>query len=370
MKIVFICSSLWPGRDGVGDYCRRLSVELIKQGHGAGMIALQERDIAMVVSGTQHLDGVDLPVLQIPEGMQEKDAMVVGREWVNELNPDWLSLQFVPFGYHPKGLRIGFSKFLLTLGGNRPWHIMFHELWVGMAVEESKKLIWWGRAQRRLIKSLVNNLYPRVMHTQTQLYVSLLQKLGFAAAYLPLFGNIPVSEVAAPRTSSTNQISFVVFGTIHSGAPIAQFARDAARYSQENNITVKLIFVGRCGGEQERWLAVWETTGLPVEVMGELDAGAVSGILKNATMGLSATAIAVIEKSGSFAAMRDHGLPVISVSKPWQPIGMPKMPIAAGIIEYREGNFEACITGKIDMPGPVDISAVAAELVQSLSAVS
>ena len=32
MKIVFICGCLEPGKDGVGDYTRRLSAELIDHG--------------------------------------------------------------------------------------------------------------------------------------------------------------------------------------------------------------------------------------------------------------------------------------------------------------------------------------------------
>src|ERR1022692_2576923 len=45
-------------------------------------------------------------------------------------NPNWVSLQFVPFGFHPKGLPFGLPRHLMSIIGSRPLHWMFHELWV------------------------------------------------------------------------------------------------------------------------------------------------------------------------------------------------------------------------------------------------
>ena len=42
MKIAFICGSIEPGRDGVGDYTRRLAIELIKNSYEVAVIALHE----------------------------------------------------------------------------------------------------------------------------------------------------------------------------------------------------------------------------------------------------------------------------------------------------------------------------------------
>jgi hypothetical protein len=123
---------------------------------------------------------------RLSAGIEIKKRFAIAKEWVDKIDPQWLSLQFVPFGYHPKGLKLGLSKLLLTLSNGRSWHMMFHELWVGMANEESKKLHLWGQAQRALIKSLVKSLKPAVIHTQTRLYQTLLAKMSFKAGYLPL----------------------------------------------------------------------------------------------------------------------------------------------------------------------------------------
>ena len=375
MNIVFICSSLEPGKDGVGDYTRLLAGELVRRGNTISLLSLNDRFIDEVFTDIQPSEGIDVPVKRIPSSCSEKERFALAKEWIDRHNPKWLSLQFVPFGFHPKGLKVGLGKFLLSIGGDRQWQVMFHELWVGIAVEESKKLIWWGRLQRYLIKSLILKLRPKVIHTQTQLYKALLHKLGFNAEYLPLFGNIPVTGKVNTQNESdlsgiNKKLSFVVFGSIHAGAPINGFARDVARYSLKNNVPVALTFIGRCGIEQGRWSAAWQSEGLTVEVMGEQPAERISEVLLNSTIGLSGTAFAVIEKSGSVAAMRQHGLPVLCVSKPWHPAGIAKQQGPSGIIEYSAGNFEACLAAIAPMHYTAHVSDIADKFISALLKVS
>jgi len=375
MKIVFICSSLEPGKDGVGDYTRLLAGELVRQGNTVALLSLNDRFVNEVFTGMQPSEGVDVPVKRLPSSFFKKERFTHAKEWIGYHNPEWLSLQFVPFGFHPKGLKVGLGKFLLSVGGDRQWHIMFHELWVGVAVEESKKLIWWGRLQRYLIKSLILKLHPKVIHTQTPLYKALLEKLGFNAEYLPLFGNIPVTGMVNAQNGKdisgiNKKLSFVVFGSIHDGAPINEFAKDVASYSLKNNIPATLTFIGRCGAEQDRWSAVWEAEGLKAETLGEQPTERISEILSISTIGISATAFAVIEKSGSVAAMRQHGLPVLCVSKSWHPAGMTNLQAPPGIIEYRIGNFEACLAAIEPMPLTANVSDIAGKFISALSKVS
>ena len=364
MKVVFICSSLEPGRDGVGDYTRLLAGEIIKQGNLAAIVSVNDKYVDAVTIGRQEVNGIKVSVMRIPSGLAYNKWLVDARAWVDGLNPEWLSLQFVPFGFHPKGLPFNLSKQLLFLSGDRKWHIMFHELWVGIAREESKKLHYWGLLQRAIIRSLLLKVKPSVIHTQTLLYQKLLDKLGFKAQLLPLFGNIPVVESQLDKT--TNEISLVVFGLIHSGAPIHSFAREAAEYSRNNNVNIKLTFIGRCGAEQERWAEIWRSESLELDIMAEQSAEKISAILSNSSMGISATALAVIEKSGTFAAMHDHKLAVISVSKPWNPIGITGLKTQDGIVEYSIGNFESCI--KADLKSnPLSLTKIVADLTNSLS---
>ena len=43
MKLLFLCSSLEPGRDGVGDYTRRLAGECLRQGHEVRLLSLNDK---------------------------------------------------------------------------------------------------------------------------------------------------------------------------------------------------------------------------------------------------------------------------------------------------------------------------------------
>src|SRR5215210_3802535 len=130
MKILFLCGSLEPGRDGVGDYTRRLAGELIRQGNKTFIISLNDRYVSEVFKTIQHDDATAISVLRLPSNLVTKKKMQFARKWIDNENPEWLSLQYVPFSFHTKGLPFRLSKLLRGLGKGRKWQIMFHELWL------------------------------------------------------------------------------------------------------------------------------------------------------------------------------------------------------------------------------------------------
>lgn len=363
LNIIFICSCLEAGRDGVGDYTRRLAIALIKNGHQAAAVSLNDRHVSEVYDGWQTADGGDLQVLRLPSITPFDRNIEVARAWIDEREPSWLSLQYVPFGYHPKGLRFGLGRSLSQLGNSRKWDVMVHELWVGMASEESLKLKLWGTVQRMLIGSLLKTLKPGVIHTQTVLYQQHLKRMGFDAKLLPLYGNI---QVTAAESLPAQEITLVIFGAIHDRAPVADLAADAAAYQKSTGKTVKLLIIGRGNAEQQRWSSIWANAGLPVDILGEQSEQAISTIFNTATLGLSATALAVIEKSGSYAAMREHGLQVLSVSKPWTPrgIGFPHVP--DGVLIYKKGQFADLLLRGQRMPYQHNVSSVSVKFAEDL----
>ncbi len=364
MKILFICSCLEPGKDGVGDYTRHLAKAINNNGNYAAILAINDKYVNQVTTEKQLLTDSGSPLMRIPSQMPVKAWINDVKRWVKDIDADWFSLQFVPFGFHKRGLPLHLAKTLLSINSKKPWHIMFHELWVGMAKEESFKLHVWGSLQKVIIKNLLKTLNPKLVHTQTALYQRYLQALGYKAELLPLFGNIPVVNVKQ-KTFGRNQISFVVFGLIHSSAPIETFAKEAAIYSNKHKTPVTLTFIGRCGPEQERWLNAWKGQGLFAGVLGEQTEEKVSEILSDATFGISATATAVIEKSGSVAAMLNHGLQVISLSKSWTPKGALKLPPPQGVVIYHEGNFEHCVNSR-EKPAGNTVWDIENKLVNSL----
>ncbi len=353
VRIIFISGSLEPGCDGVGDYTRQLAGELIKRGHEAELIALNDKYIDTTIESIQEVCSIKVPVLRIAYNLPDKLRIAKAKNKIDTFNPLWISLQFVPFSYQSKGLPFNLSRQLYSIGKGRKWHIMFHELWVGMENTASLKYVCWGMLQKQAIKLLLKKLNPHVVHTQTKLYQLKLNKLGKDAKYLPLFSNIPV--VSLPQNTLVSRLnltkeanvnlSLIVFGSIHNGAPIIEFSKEASIYSKCKGINLILKIIGRCGKEQDEWIKAWQQVGLPVEVLGELPAETISILLSQSSFGIATTPIELLEKSGSFAAMRAHGLPVISLSKAWKSKEQQGFNAPSGVVEYKFGNFEACIIG-------------------------
>jgi hypothetical protein len=110
LRIAFLCGSLEPGFDGVGDYTRRLAGELTKQGHSTVIIALHDKTVPDKLEEKQTVDNIELPVLRIPAHYSSKKRFRSAGEWIRTFNPDWLSLQYVPYSFQNKGLPFGLRR--------------------------------------------------------------------------------------------------------------------------------------------------------------------------------------------------------------------------------------------------------------------
>ncbi|NML64664.1 glycosyltransferase [Hymenobacter sp. RP-2-7] len=374
MKIVFLCGSLEIGRDGVGDYVRRLAIELSQYEHQVTGIALNDHYVTEETSSLSQIEDNNISIIRLPSIWSSKQRFNRVQYWIDMSNPEWISLQFVPFSFHHKGLHFGLTEQLIKVGKNRLWHIMVHELWVGMEKETSIKYRYWGEVQKYLIKNLIAKINPKVIHTQLLLYKIELAKMGFVSNLLLLFSNIPAANkvlnknsVLVKNTSAyKNEISLIVFGHIHPDAPINQFAYDASQYAKRNNIVISLTMIGRCGSEQEHWAAQWKSFNLPVRILGEQNAECISLTLQNSSLGIATNPIHLVGKSGTAAAMKEHGLPIICVSRPWNPRDTKELELPANIYAYSEGEFDKYIDNYLYISAPSDISAVSQQLLHDL----
>ena len=372
MRIVFICGSLEPGRDGVGDYTRRLSLELTKQGHHVTALALSDGYVNRLLEEKQTIEDNDLSVLRLSASIPLNERTARTKAWITKHNPDWLSLQFVPFSFNQKGLPFYLPAFLKEVSKGKSWHIMFHELWVGMDSSASIKHLTWGWLQKRLLIKLVKELAPSVVHTHVNLYQLLLKQAGIPVKILPLFGNITLNEetknarLSALHTKNRNRISLVHFGNIHDGAPIEDFANEASVFAHKMDIKIFLLLVGRYGQEGNRWSEIWKAQGLDVELLGEQRPSVISKVFLGSSFGLSSTPFALLQKSGSVAAMREHGLPVICVSRVWKPRKSSDVIQFENVEEYVKGSIEKCFAMKSVKENRNCITSVAAQFLQTI----
>ncbi|MCB4799000.1 glycosyltransferase family protein [Neotamlana laminarinivorans] len=368
MKITFICGSLEPGKDGVGDYTRRLCAELCNKEVEVSLLAFSDKHCNTVISEDLIINEFKVSCLRLPFALSIKERTKMAQSFVIKVNPNWVSLQFVPYAFHNKGLPFGLGKALKSVIGERNLHVMVHELWIGMSYQSPKKEKIVGKLQKLLIGLIFKKLNPKLINTQTNLYKHHLKNMGFKASVLPLFSNIPkqsgFSGLEIPESKIEGNY-FVIFGSIHQHAPIEKFMEELSGIYQDKAIS--FVALGRNGSALNYWSDVINKHGFKLSVLGPQSEIAISYVLSKAKYGLATTPFTLIEKSGSVAAMRDHGLPVICLSKPWSAIGYSNQEQVHGVVEYSSGQLKNCfIQSNLETAPNINATSIALSFINKI----
>jgi hypothetical protein len=372
MKVMFICGSIEQGRDGVGDYTRRLCQQLASDGVEVALTAIHDGHIKEVQDFVQDTAGAEIPMYRLPSVLDEATRFQLLQKRIAEFNPDWLSLQYVPFSFHPKGLSFGLAKGLLNAAGGRKWQIMVHEIAVGMPTGSAPKEMLWGKVQKYLLQHLIKVLQPLVVHTHTLVYKKQLEKFGARVTMLPLFSNIPlvypeaVADKLAGNAAGKQPVDLLVFATVQLGAPIREFTRDVQQYEKTKGVKFRMVFLGRGGRAQADWMQEWKAAGLEAIELGEQNEQKISEIMAAATFGIFSTPLVLTGKSGAVAAMREHGIHLLCVSGKWEARGIKITEDPFGIMEYRKGNLDSFFEGKSDFSILPTVPSVAGQFMSDL----
>lgn len=311
MTVLFICAGLEPGRDGVGDYTRLLAAACIARGHSCTLLALQDRHVDSRQDETS--DG--LRVIRLPAATPWPERLTYALDRVQHIAADWVSWQFVAYGFHPRGfLPSALLQAAAKLRGAR-CHIMLHELWIGLEVGASLRNRALGWLQRRGIVCLLDQLDADVVHTSNPTYRAALLREGCDCEVLPLFGNVPIAP-AAPAASAL--LVGITFGTLHPQWRPAATAEWLLATAHRQGRTAALIVVGRAGAHAPGLLNVFRDQGITVTETGELTQEAASRLFTAADFGIAPHPWALIGKSGAAAALLEHGLPVVVPRDDWQ----------------------------------------------------
>lgn len=323
-RILFVCAGAEPGQDGVGDYTRRLAGELERRGDAAAILALNDRALGVGLLRGKN----ELRLSRVtPWSLRLREARV----FLEEFRPEVLSLQFVGYGFDPRGLPLGLASKLRTIAAGRPWHAMFHELWIEPEGAWTHRML--SRLQRALLVDLCRSLAPKVVHTSNPYYTARLQTAGIACAELPLFGNIPVVPHESPRNPDDWVVAF--FGSLRRGwEPEPLLSRIESARAAAEKTSCCFVSIGRLGAHGESVWEGMETSGYKnfvFEKRGELAPTDISRALQSADFGIAVSPWHLLGKSGAVAAMREHGLPVIvnrmvpgSAPAPGAPVRAPR----------------------------------------------
>jgi glycosyltransferase involved in cell wall biosynthesis len=320
MKILFICGSAEPGKDGVGDYTRRLCGKLTRLGHQARILSLCDHQAISFIDDTQMVEETTVIVNRISTSISNKQRFILSQDIINKFQPDWISLQFVPYSFNPRGLPFWLPSFLKKLTGNHKWHIMFHELWIGMDSDATFKSKCIGLLQKKIVLKILKGNENIIINTQTDLYQSKIEALGYNAQILPLFSNIVKNaESKIETTIDKEELRFCVFGSIHYGAPVEKFINELKLLMSTSNEkrSLKFVFIGNCGVAIEEWKKVLLENKINFEITGFVIDEEINILLSGCQYGISTTPYILNQKSGSLAAMFDHQLPVLCIARNW-----------------------------------------------------
>ena len=315
MKILFICGSLEDGRDGVGDYSRRLASELIKNGHNVSILALYDKYVAVVKNEFQQSGENIIPVLRIPSHENSKARFKSAAQYISEYNPEWLSLQYVPYSFQNKGLPFMLVNRLRKISVGRKWHIMFHELWVE-PINNKRRLL--GFLQKKIIKKLHDNLLPQVTHTSVPIYKKRLNSIGIDSDALNLFSNI----AKVSRTIEGENLNIDVSNEIVKICFFSQisYRKEVFVFLDQliDNLRIKLLEfeIVLLGGNEismkDFSLKLEENTKLACRIhrTGHLNNEQISLVLQECHLGITTVPRHFLGKSGSVLAFLAHGVPV------------------------------------------------------------
>ncbi|TYP91081.1 Glycosyl transferase 4-like domain-containing protein [Sphingobacterium allocomposti] len=320
MKVLFICGALEKGKDGVGDYTRRLAGELIRQGHHATIIAYNDRHIVSEINSEQEDEGTTISVLRLPSILKTREKVRLARSYVRHFQPDWISLQFVIYSFHPKGLPFFLAGQLKQIGEGYRWHIMFHELWLGIDQEASLKHKILGKIQKKILEQLISHLSPKRCHSHADIYVSLLNNIvPRLSKKLPLFSNISKYRGDQCLEIKPGFVNLIMFGSIQPNSSVAEFILDLKKYELQHNLKFQVIFIGKNGVYISDWIKELIKCDILYKQLGECKDYQISSVLQKCHWGITTTPLYQIEKSGSVATLLDHQLPIYVVARKWTP---------------------------------------------------
>ena len=337
MRIAFLCGGL--GLGGVADYTRHLAAALKPHGVESLIVGLADRDASEVTRSSG--------ALVLPARLSWRARIDEAEAALATFDPDWVSLQFVPFAFNGKGVVALEARWLERLLAGRRTQVMMHELWVEplpRAVPLRRRLL--RAAQRASILRLLRGIRPELLHTSNAVYLDLLESAGCRASLLPLFGNVTIEPhpdrawldaalAAAGHDLGRRPVLFGFFGGVDPDWDGTGLFGQIAAALRRIGRTGLVLSAGAAAGMPKRlrrWAAGHPQLG--VLALGIQPAERVSAYLQALDFGLTSYPYALIGKSSSVKAMLEHGLPVIvawgdlrpnlpAIEPEWGPLILP-----------------------------------------------
>ena len=324
-SFVFLCGCLEMGKDGVGDYSRRLGSELIRQGHQVSIVAINDKYINDEKLEEYQEDAeTKIETLRLSSIIDVNTRFLYAKEWIDKKRPEWVSLQFVPYSFHKKGLPFHLPNKLRFLTEDTKVHVMFHEpmVWIGYTKVFSIKNTLVGTLQKIIIKRLVTKCRPDIINTSNQLYQLLLARISVRASILPLFSNIKVKTYEPPHPDNLSGLNmsnrdnywiFVFFGRIRGELNENYLFENIVSIAEKSKKCVTFIFLGELGKNGDEKYYLWQKDYPKINFIktGFQNDDSISWYLSISDFAVTNVPPELADRSGTIAAFKEHGLPII-----------------------------------------------------------
>jgi len=322
MNILFICGCLEPGKDGVGDYTRTLGGALVLKGASVSFLSINDGFVNSDYNKNTENE------LRISSSLLWDERVALAKKFVSEINPDFISLQFVPYSFNRKGVLKSEIYYFKEIMKGYKVHIMFHELWVGAHTTANFKARVYNLLQRTSIKKLITTIKPRLINTSCAVFQFMLKKINVNSSRLPIFSNIRLNKEQETwvfyeflkkysiNTSGNFKSAcwvFSLFGGIHNEFDYSSLFSLIKSNAKKHNKKVIIISIGKIGNGLELWNKMkmdFEDSFTFIST-GPQDSSLISTFLSNTDFGITAYPDIAVGKSGSIAAFLEHKVPVI-----------------------------------------------------------
>jgi hypothetical protein len=319
MRIALICADLRPERDAVGDYARRLAAGLQAQGCETLLLGLQGRGAFEEPGCRQFAESVAWP-----------ERLAAARLALADFAPDEVGLQFAPHAWEPRGMPIRRARDLGQMLHPYPRLLTLHELWECPV----PPCTWQGRLrgqfQRPILLRLARGFGRDGVIVTNTTYRRLLAKCGVTAKVLPLFGNVPPQpcdrmQVRAGLLAALDPLAdwtgdpdaallAGVFGSLNEGVDWPDAWRRLRDLGRRHGRRVAVLLLGGGAGEVDP--RAWQAAApeIAFRAFGRLPGEELSPFLSALDLGLTPYRVPLLGKSGSAAALFEHGTPVLSLT--------------------------------------------------------
>ena len=313
MRCAFICSSLEQGRDGVGDHTLNQACEFQSLGHQVVCIAAHDKHLNQpgYTSSTVDISDQSIKIYRFSSQQSWHRKASLIRSTLQMFGPDWISFQYVGYGYHTYGLPMGLL-WLLPLSGLAKWHIMIHETWLLLTPRWRDKVL--SHLQKAFLHCFLIAFRPILLTTSNQHYQKMIAVLGFDSTILNIPSSIALCSECMPNDIPADEWRFLFFGALPSSWDLKTFFGKIEDLRLRLGIRVcRFIIAGRTLVGPDQLLQALKADAYPsfiFDYIGELEANDLSCLMQSVDYGISKTPRSMIEKSAAVAAMRYHNLPV------------------------------------------------------------